>query len=173
MTDVDMIFFCESWLSSKITNSMIDISGFSVLRCDRLGSVGGGVAFYYKSHLNIKQVFHNLNDIPCLDNFEYLCVDYSNGINCVRFICCYLPPRYAMCAETVKSLCHVIYDLTSDDSQPSFLMGDFNLPKIDWQVPSSLGGASHDIFLDFCIRNSWSQQISQPTHEKHFRFTVL
>ena len=167
MTHVEMFFFTESWLSSKITDSMIDISGFSVLRCDRLHSVGGGVALYYKNHLNIKQVFHSLGNIPCLDNFEYLCVDYSNGINCVRFICCYLPPKFASCTETVKSLCNLIGNLTSDNSKPSFLIGDFNLPKMDWKVPSSFGGASHDIFLNFCINNNWTQQVSQSTHAKN------
>lgn len=170
---VGLLFFTESWLTTKITDSMVNIDGFSILRSDRSRSKGGGVALYFKNHFEIKRVYHNLEYTHFFENFEYLCVDYFDGPNPVRFFCCYLPPIYANCSGTIKSLCQVICNLNHDCNKPCFLIGDFNQPNINWEIPSLIDGMNNDLFLQFCINNNWTQKISEPTNSKNILDLLL
>ena len=49
-------------------------------------------------------------------------------------------------------------------NHPLFIVGDFNLPNINWDVPISLGSPSHDLFLNCVTQNGLTQIVSQPTH---------
>ena len=164
---VNLIFFTESWLNPKISDSMIAIDGFSTMRSDRINSTGGGIALFFKSNCNIKQVSVSTSNFPTpfIFNFEFLCVDYFCGNTSMRFICFYVPPKHATCINTIKTVCSVISCLCNPD-KPCYVLGDFNLPKINWNIPLSHGGLSHDCFVDFCVTQNWYQQILTPTHNK-------
>ena len=90
----------------------------------------------------------------------------------IRFLCIYIPPNFSSCLSTVSSMCTLINNLCTD-SKPCFVIGDFNLPNIDWNVPISNGNASHDFFLNFCTANNWTQHITEPTHNQNNTLDLL
>jgi hypothetical protein len=176
------MFFTESWLKPQITDSMVCPKGFSIIRADRLNKHGGGVALLYKERLRITPVNLNITSIdPYTDNFEFICVDLFNPDKTrIRLLCFYIPPSPSKCASTtetdemtatkikastIKAVCHVIKSLTNP-LYPCYIVGDFNLPQINWSIPTTCGGPSHKIFLDFCTTNCLTQCINVATHEK-------
>ncbi len=165
--EVGLIFFTETWLSNRILDSMLSVDEYSILRSDRQYSKGGGVALLYKRSFSINLV--HLRDSssfsPYINNFEFICVDMLCKYSSVRFLCIYLPPKFSACVETVKTVCLVILQFTNVQF-PCFVFGDFNLPNINWSTASSNGNKSHDLFLEFCIDNGWSQEIHTSTHLK-------
>ena len=165
--EVEMLFFTETWLHSKIPDSMVNVDGFSILRSDRQYSKGGGVALLYKNSLSVKLINlrNNVKFNSAIKNFEFICVDLVNKPLSIRFLCIYLPPKFSACIDTINALCFVISQF-SKSSSPCFVLGDFNLPNIDWITPLSKGNQSHDLFLQFCVDNGWSQEIQTPTHRK-------
>ena len=54
---------CETFLHEGILNSEIKISGFSIIRCDRMSGAGGGVCVY-------------VSNSPTYD----ICLSYSNSV---------------------------------------------------------------------------------------------
>ena len=135
--------------------------GFNVLRCDRLCGKGGGVLVFYKSELHINRIDVVLPSDSC---FELVCVDlYSRSNILCRFCCVYLPPSQPV--SVIDSLCATLGPLIFAN-KPTFLLGDFNLPNIDWSIPSSTSDQSHQKFLSFCSSFSLFQSILAPTHDK-------
>jgi len=53
------------------------------------------------------------------------------------------------------------------------IFGEFNLPKIDWSIPLSKGGACHEAFWNFCIQNSLVQKILASTHTSGHTLDLL
>ena len=80
----------------------------------------------------------------------------------MRFMCIYLPPLPS--PDSVKRLCNVISNLFTYNT-PIYILGDFNLPDIDWSIPTSYGNVSHDLFLSFCNNNALQQLVTEPTHK--------
>ena len=159
--DLDLLFITKTWLTSNYTDSMCCPKGFNVLRCDRLCGKGGGVLVFYKSELHINHVDVVLPTDSC---FEIVCVDlYSRSNILCRFCCVYLPPSQPV--SVIDSLCAKLGPLIFAN-KPTFLFGDFNLPNIDWSIPSTTSDQSHQKFLSFCSSFSLFQSILVPTHDK-------
>ena len=45
------------------------------------------------------------------------------------------------------------------------LLGDFNLPHMDWNIPSTTYNDCHKSFIKFCSDNILTQLIESPTHK--------
>ena len=134
----DLLCLTETHLTPAILDSMIDISGFNVLRSDRETHKGGGVAVYYKKTLKIAEV-KKPNISGSHYNFEYLPFDLTlSPLITARIICLYLPPISSGCALTIQNLCKVLSSLITP-YQPFIILGDLNLPKINWQTSSAAG----------------------------------
>ena len=159
MDNIDLFFTTETWLHKNITNSMIKINNYEIVRSDRLNRKGGGVALYYKNYLDIDEP--NRPSIPLeFSNFEFICIDIKPGI---RFLCFYIPPDSSNCAQTITNICKIIsfYHTTST---PFIVLGDFNLPNINWNTFTAKGHSS-EIFLDHCVENGLSQCVNSATHK--------
>ena len=48
---------------------------------------------------------------------------------------------------------------------PFYILGDFNLPNIDWNIPSTTYNDCHKSFIKFCSDNILTQLIDSPTHK--------
>ena len=163
--NVDIIFFTETWLSKNISDSMICPNGYGLIRKDRLISRGGGVCMFFKSHLKVIEIERNNENCGLDENFDYLCVDVHDGKLIIRFFCIYIPPSSSRNVEVINYICKIISKLSSS-SKPFYLIGDFNLPLINWAIPKSDGDSAHDAFLNFCLSHNYHQFIDQPTHQK-------
>ena len=182
--DLDLLFITETWLTSKYTDSMVCPSGFNIMRFDRPTKRGGGVLVVYRSGLHVHRVDVSL---PSNLHFELICFDLYSYNSCVRFCCIYLPPTssssYSLTStssssslpipppvqriDDIVSLCNTLTPLILPD-KPVLIFGDFNLPHIDWSIPSSTVSSEkcNTYFLDFCSSNSLFQLIDFPTHDK-------
>ena len=160
--DLDLFFITETWLQSKHLDQMFCTSGFHVIRNDRVNDRrGGGVMLIYKSGLYVHNVTVNYS-VPD-PSFDLICVDMFMNNSVIRLICVYLPPSQHV--EVIDSLCNTLRTLIPHN-KPAFVIGDFNLPNIDWNLHSTTGDQSHCLFLDFCSSLSLFQCINYPTHEK-------
>ena len=140
---------------------MINLPGYDVIRQDRTNKRGGGVAIYYKNSLNV-QLLDNPYINPAYSNFEFSAIKLCSAYPKITFVCFYLPPDSSKCISTISNLCKVIsFFLTHNE--PFILLGDFNLPSINWATMTA-GNSSSQYFLDFCTNNCLTQIISSPTH---------
>ena len=158
---IDILLISETWLNSTVLDSLICPPGYHTLRCNCTIARGGGVMILYKNNLIISQYSPAIT----IDCAELIAVDVLlKKFNLqFRLICCYLSPRAAGSAENVEKLCKVI-DNCIAGSSPAYIVGDFNLPNINWSIPSTNSGPSHQTFLDFVTYNSLDQLITEPTH---------
>jgi len=58
-------------------------------------------------------------------------------------------------------------------SDTIILVGDFNLPKIDWSVPDSPDDNIHSLFLEYSTKLGFTQFVEEPTHENNCLDLVL
>ena len=80
---------------------------------------------------------------PMYSSLECVAFDLVlSRASCYCFICFYHPPTCAASSVDTANLCSLI-DSLSTTTYPLFIVGDFNLPNINWYVPISLGSPSH------------------------------
>lgn len=53
---IDVVGLSETWLSSSIADNDLKISGYQLFREDWRGGRGGGVTFYIKDYIKVKQL---------------------------------------------------------------------------------------------------------------------
>ena len=145
--DYDIIAISETWLSDNIFDNEILPTNYTIHRCDR-GSRGGGV---------LVAVWDNIisRAYPSPTNIEMLTIEVEAVIICVI----YLPPTPSL--SVVQSLsCHLS---KFQESHNLILLGDFNLPDINWDILYG-NSAAAELFCDMCFEFNLSQLVSCPTH---------
>lgn len=138
---------------------MVCPNGYCIVRQDRAAGRGGGVLMLYKNNLQIVQY----KPVTTNECFEYICVDVHTGKSITRFCCLYVPPMTANSITELYNVCNCL-NICISVKHCAYIMGDFNLPHIDWSIPSSIGNSSHDYFVDFCNTAHLIQHVLQPTH---------
>ena len=87
-----LVLVCETSFSRALPDSLVCPVGYSVMRKDRIHSVGGGVAIFTRDGLKLNPV-SVVCDISSSIDLEIVCVDVTFHSR-IRFICCYRPPGY-------------------------------------------------------------------------------
>ena len=158
--NLDLFFLTETWLNSNIIDSNFCPLGYSVIRKDRVGR-GGGVAVIFKNFLNLIEVKTNF---VSSDGFEFLCFDLILKKLKLRFLCVYIPPSSSKSLVIVSNMIDLIRHLIPKQS-PFYILGDFNLPNIDWNISSTTYNDCHKCFIKFCSENLFTQLIDSSTHK--------
>ncbi|CAB4010566.1 Hypothetical predicted protein [Paramuricea clavata] len=156
----DIICICETWLNDSIISSEL-LPGYSVFRRDRVEKVGGGVLVAVKVNLHATRR-------PDLERNEIeLVVVELNNTNSkpVILYTFYRPP------VSGPEVFHHLSSSLQNTSESSciVLVGDFNLPALDWttfdeQIPTTAGGQLENSFCDLFDDNFLQQFILGPTH---------
>ena len=84
----------------------------------------------------------------------------------------YRPPsrgQYAECYITRVVQCLAKYE----SAHTNIILGDLNLPKIDWASLSTAGDRVHSIFLRHVIESSYCQVVNFHTHDSNILDVVL
>ena len=135
--------------------------GYSIFRRDRVGKVGGGVLVAVKANLHATRR-------PNLERKEIeLVVVELNSTNSkpVTIYTFYRPPNSG--PEVFDHLNSSLQDTV--ESSCIILVGDFNLPALDWttfdeSIPTTTGGQLEKTFCDVIADNFLQQFIPGPTH---------
>lgn len=129
----DIVSLVETNLSSDVNDSELGFSGFSIFRCDRnhmaSGKLSGGGAL-----IAVR------NNIPChkivTPDLNTECVFVSCNVHTVRLlvVCVYIPPNQP--AAVYSTFCETFEDVLFSNVKHDqiILLGDFNLPNIDWMT---------------------------------------
>ena len=134
---------CETFLHEGILDSEIKISGFSIIRCDRMARAGGGVCVYVSNSTTYD-----------------ICLAYSNSVM-------YRPPSCpAEAFNDIISRSQALI-LSMPSPLPNIIMlGDFNFPDIDWTKPDlSCTFAIPLLSLSDCF--FLNQQVLEPTRKSN------
>lgn len=141
----DVVVLTETWLTPNIASAeLFDCeNNYTVYRCDRDESPGGGVLIAVAECIVSSQV---VIESP----LEFVCasvrVNYQNLVICA----CYRPP------SATPLFCEQLHDVLNDivkrhPHTPVFLLGDFNYPKLNWSLPCSASSTtSADSFVELC-----------------------
>lgn len=129
--EFQIICITETWLSEAIPNEIIGLSDYDIIRCDRTGEKGGGVAVYV--HRNLP--YRIRRD---LSSSKFECIRLTiqprslpRSISRLVVACIYLPPSLSQDEiELAYDYLASSYDkLTTESPDSGFVItGDFN-PK--------------------------------------------
>jgi len=164
----DLIFVTESWLNPTISDALlVGNTDYYVFRKDRPDGYGG-VAIFTKTSLNVASI----DLLPRFSTLECLQIDVIVRQESYRFVCIYHPPSFTNDVAKTNLLCSLL-DSCSALTNTVFLIGDFNFPNIDWQIPESNGNLCHDNFFDATLRNGLYQLVTKPTRDQNCLDLVL
>ena len=151
-SDFQIIGLSETWLHEAIADLEILPQGYTMFRKDR-GSRGGGVMLAISDNLPSKQ-------IPSPRNLEVVNVSASFNDSDVIFCMVYAPPNAT--ADYHKDLSDYLATTTTL-SNPVFILGDFNLPDINWATFTGRTLISNN-FCDSIFESNFTQLVESPTH---------
>ena len=142
----DIIVGTETWLTAEIHDNEYfpPELGYTVYRRDRSGQKGGGVIILVNSKFTIvlKSIYHT--------NFENLWVQLNLAGSKSVLIGAYYKPHesdQASFEELIKSL-----TLVNQTNSTVWLLGDFNLPKID-KISSRCQTVAIQLFTGSALRH--------------------
>ena len=145
---------CETWLTSEISSSYVNLPGFRFFRGDVAGAVRKhGVGLYVKDSLNVVPIEVDIPNILSVYVGEWD----------VHLIAVYRPPSYSQ--EENLGLLSFLTEYTVDNDV--IIMGDFNLPSLRWDLANMLDGyitPLDSLFYDTFAVAGLTQWVDQPTY---------
>ena len=153
----DIICLTETHLDDSISSqSIIEISNLDFFRRDR-NIYGGGVLIAVNKRLNASRL-----DLDTLDE-EFVAVKIAPKV----IVCCYYRPHISL--RNIDDLSEIINNIcTSFPNHLIILVGDMNLPGIDWNALEVKANTQykdlHRQFLNTLGANNLNQVITKPTH---------
>ena len=160
--DFDLFGVCESFLSNSISNSDIQINGFSPdpLRADKLPNVrNGGVCLYYKENLPIKERT-DLQIIP-----ETIVAEIKFKRKKIFFILSYCHPNLPIEVfnDYISAMEKILISIRKENPTMIILTGDYNAksPLFLEHDPDTREGR---IMSDLLLSNNFEELINEPTH---------
>lgn len=131
---LDIIAFTETWLYPSISTSELNFSNYTVFRCDRSSfnsssGRGGGVLIAVKSTLICKVLNVSVKSV------EHVFVLINLGPNILILGCVYIPPLSPL--TFYEQFFKAVNELFISNPRAKFvLLGDFNLPSLNWSLYS-------------------------------------
>ena len=161
----DIIEITETLTHEDIQDSEICIEGYTLLRKDRvIGDKirGGGVALYIKNEFSVT----TREDLTEANFPESIWCDIEiGGEKTVVGVCYRPPPNNKICDEAMYEL------ITRASREKVLIMGDFNLPELDWAKSETLDD-SHPFIV--CVNNNFLfQGVTEGTRSSNILDLVL
>ena len=165
---VDCVFITETWLNNEIVDSLLNPNDeFAVFRNDRSDRSGGGVCAFIRKSLNARRVYLETLD----SHVELLCIDIFN-VNIYRFCVVYRPPDSSQvyndinCCDYMSSIVDCL-EAHINPKGPTFVMGDFNCPDINWNKLALPNNAVSLCLYNFVTVNGFTQVVNEPTRDNN------
>ena len=144
----DLILITESFLHTGISNGLLDPKGhYNILRTDRTGGRGGGVCALIKRNLDLVITPVSLRD--CFADLEIVYFTIEKVVPPLPFFVVYRPPYYDQFAVSYISTLTTCLNQYAVGLYVNVIVGDFNLPHIDWNTLSCPDDKMHKPFPIF------------------------
>ena len=144
-----VIGITETWLHS-VSPNLFNLQNYQMIRNDRTGRRGGGVAFYIQDQLQFK-VRYDLS----LKESESLFIEIQNSKEKNIIIgLIYRPPNTQI--DSFYGDLESVFDTLSPENKILYLMGDFNIDLLSQNN-------NHERFLQVAYSNACYPHISKPT----------
>lgn len=147
----------ETWLTDDVLDSEVSIPNYTIFRKDRVSRRGGGVLLGCHNALKCRRR-------PDLeqDNLELLLVEVRlSSRNKMLLGNCYRAPDSG--TQPLEALAGVLTNV-SHQYNHICIVGDFNLPSLQWNsssgLPTSSGSSIDDIFVDAVMTAHSLQQVN-------------
>ena len=159
-----IIGITESWGKTEVMDSEISLNGYTMYREDRQdGRKGGGVLLYIDSKLKVTV----RNDLINKKFKECIWCDIISGTEKTLIGICYRSPN-----STALEDDGLIEIINKTGEEQVIIMGDFNLPDIEWSTLSASSKTGIK-FVD-CIQDSFLvQHVNENTRCKNILDLVL
>ena len=165
----DIMVFTETHLDSTITDSELFPSNYTVFRRDRSynGRKGGGVLIATRDTVKVSQ----REDLLC--DSELLFVDiHVSGNRKVNLGVFYRPPKSDI--NPLLDLQTALDNVLSTPNSDLLLLGDFNMPEINWETNCVSRSSDHTTLLCEIIHDNFlTQLVKVPTREDNILDLVL
>lgn len=158
-----LIILTETWLKPELDSEVFLGNlrdSYSVIRCDRQDSMGGGVAIVVKQELHAHPIFSE--SIDC--SYQVIACNLYFNEMIVRIIAVYRSPKCM--AKENKQLIKCVSDLTSC-SYPCLLLGDFNYPNIQWSGHGNRLPSGFVAFRGMTVSHGYKQMVNFNTRGNH------
>lgn len=146
----DFVALTETWLNNDILDSEVTPPNYNIIRKDR-PTRGGGVALMIKREIQYTV-------LPEVEGVEAVFLKLKFSLHTTIVGCCYRSPTSG--EDSMQSLYNYIEQ--NIQSARFILLGDFNLPDIDWQS-MKFHSACSDVVIDTMLRFNLHQVVNQPT----------
>ena len=160
LSDFDVVCLSETWLSDSLIDQEILPSNYNIY-CNDRPSCGGGVLIATKDNIPVTAVTPYLSSSHA---FEILSIKL-NLRKPIILTCVYIPPGSNDLPAMSILVSTLIQVIQSDPSSDTIVVGDFNLPDIQWDTLSASSTVSK-AFCDFVFYNTLIQLVDQPTHTR-------
>ena len=143
----------ETWLSTTIYNKEILPSNFCIYRSDR-PSRGGGAMICVSNSISSRLIASH-------SDIDLVIVQLLTS-PCVILCCVYIPPN---CSSSYFCSAISILETILTQHNHVIILGDFNLPDINWSSLTSPSPSS-TILCDLIFKFNLIQMVNNATHSK-------
>jgi len=167
----DCVFICESWLHEGICHGLLDPRNeYTIIRKDRLCTKGGGVCALIKHRHAVVPI-----DLPGkYSELEILVLDFVKFSPVLRVFVIYRPPHYYVKAVSyVRLLTECLNSYQSNKKNVHLIVGDLNLPYVNWNVFTGPSDDINSIILNFVIDNGYNQLVNFETRSSNLLDVLL
>jgi len=119
-SDYNIICLSKTWLRPSVSDRLVHFQGYYLVRCDRTGRTGGGVAFYIQEHLRAEILQQSDNN--CDRRLEFIIAEISTVNARILLAVVYRPPYYGFLADFFNAF----LDLSATFKH-LIIFGDFNV----------------------------------------------
>ena len=158
----DIVLFGETWLSDAISDCIIHIPNYNIVRQDRGTNRGGGLLFYVNDKYTISQFDEFMNINVVTPDIESLVVKISLKETLPIYVVgIYRPPsgKIDSCMSSCSNIFEKIQSIPKGDKAEIFFLGDFN---IDLNTKNGKGKMP-SVVKKFVNKFSLRQLINAPT----------
>ena len=152
----DIIFVTETWLDESFSNSLFECkNSYQIFRKDRTCGRGGGVAIFVKNEISCSPL-----EVPNIGSLEAIAVKIIFKNKCFVLDNCYKPH---ITDTHLLPYIDKFLSCLSKNNNSVLLTGDFNLPGIDWVLPSAPPIFDQSKFLDVFLKYGFYQIVRDAT----------
>ncbi len=172
-----VVAITETWLTDEMNDAEFSIDGYSTTRQDRQNSDkarGGGVALFTRNDIDICKCEALCRSRETESVFVLAKFKCGKSVKKLLIGNIYRPPKLSL--TVIDECCNLLNEagkLGKKLNAELLILGDFNLPGIDWEHYCTKACIFEARFLQAVSDNFLSQIVLEPTREQNILDLVL